>query len=682
MDSFAITLVAGFVFLLIASFSLKPSERFNIPHSVFLVLVGILLAFIIREVPSLAFLGAFQLSPELIFFVFLPTLLFESAFKFPLRKLQSDALPIFLMSIFGYLISVGVITLILWGATWAIGISFPPLALLLFSVIISATDPVAVLSVFKKLGVTPRLTHLFEGESLFNDGTSYAFFLILIAFLGFHGGDFSQLNWGITGLQFFVMFFGGIGFGIAMGYLFTFLIAHARGEENIQLTLSLVMAHLTFLLADLSKHILHFGEHHFEFSAIIATVMASIILGSRGIQKFDPEVRKHMDVLWEHFAFIANSLIFILIGMLTIQVMHFENLKTFGLITLIAIGAVIIARVCSVYIPLMGFNVIACKHQKISYKWMKILSWGSLRGAIAIASLLMIPEDITVPGWSFDTSVKEAITTMVISCILFTTFVKAMMLEYFVEKMGLSKFSHLETLETLEGKILTITAIVERLDELKAKEYISSKNAVRLIREYKTSKKQALRKLACFFSHEMEEKDVSRFIHLHALIIEKKMLQILLDHNEITEYTFWVLHDKLLKQEERLRAGEKQVQGSPLNLDTLKIEDVPLRYQVVRARSVILRKVLRRLQEFQEGSLCIPKKALDVVIKKYEQWADRAESSRIHLLERYPKVCRKGEYQIFSHYTRDLEDEYINKLTEKSILNIRVSRFLKKEGLR
>lgn len=682
MDSFAVTLVSGFVFLLIASFSLKPSERFNIPHSVFLVLLGILLAFIIREVPALSFLGAFQLSPELIFFVFLPTLLFESAFKFPLRKLQFDALPIFLLSVFGYLISVLIITIILWGVTILLGFTFPILAILLFAVIISATDPVAVLSIFKKLGVTPRLTHLFEGESLFNDGTAYAFFLILISFLMIHGGDFSQLHWGITTLQFIVMFFGGIAFGVFMGYLFTWMIAQVKGEENIQLTLSLVMAHLTFLLADLSKHVLHFGDHHFEFSAIIATVMASVILGSRGIQKFTPEVRKHMDVLWEHFAFISNSLIFILIGMLTIQVMHLENLNTLGMFAAISVITVMIARAISVYIPLISFNLFAAKHHKIPSKWMRILSWGSLRGAIAIAALLMIPHDITVPGWVFDISVKEAITTMVISCILFTTFVKAMMLEYFVEKMELSKFSHLETLETLEGKILTITAIVERLEELKEKGYISNKNAVRLLKEYKSSKKHAMRKLACFFSHEMQEGDISRFIHLHALIIEKKILQVLLDHREINEATFWVLHDKLIKQEDRLRSGEKQVQGSPLNLETLKIEDVPLRYQMVRARSVILRKVLRRLQEFEEGSLCIPQDALNKVIHQYKQWADRSEKSRVRLLEKYPKVCRKGEYQIFSNYTRDLEDEYINKLTEKSILNMRVSRFLKKEGLR
>ncbi len=682
MDSFALMLVAAALFLLIASFALKPSNILKIPHSVFLVLVGIVLAFIIREIPALSFLGQFHLSPELIFFVFLPTLLFESSFKFPLRKLNADKIPIILLSIFGYLLSVAFITGLFILVGLFIPIPLPFFAILLFAAIISATDPVAVLSVFKKLGVTPRLTHLFEGESLFNDGTSYAFFVILIAFFVHDGGNLELLHLDIAILQFIVMFIGGIVFGIGMGYLFTWMISLVKDEETIQLTLSLVMAHLTFLLADLSKHLLHFGDYEFEVSAIIATVMASVILGSRGIQKFNPEVRIHMDVLWEHFAFIANSLIFILIGMLTVDSMTLENMKLLGVTIVISFIIIMISRIFSIYIPLLGFNLFAKKYRKIPSQWMKILSWGSLRGAIAIAALLMIPDDLTIPNWTLEISLKETMTTLIISCVLFTTFIKAMMLEYFVEKMQLAKFSNIETLETLEGKILTIYTLIEKIEELRSKDYLSDKNAKRLIREYKNSKKHSIRKLSCFFSKDCSTSQIAGFLHLHALIIEKKILQNLLDHHEIDEDTYWALNDKLVRQEERLRTGEKQIQGAPIDLKKLEGKDIPLRYQMTRARAIILRKVLRRLNEFTEAGLCIPKKELSLVINQYKKWADKAEEGRLYILKKYPKISRQGEYKIFSQYTKDLEHSLIKGLEQKSILNNRVSLFLQKEGLR
>lgn len=682
MDSFALMLLSASVFLLIASFALKPSSYFAIPHSVFLVFTGIILAFILKKIPFLNFLDQFQLSPELIFFVFLPTLLFESAFKFPLRKLKEDIIPIILLSILGYLISVFLITILLWSIVTLFSITIPFFIVLLFASIISATDPVAVLSIFKKLGVTPRLTYLFEGESLFNDGTSYALFLIILSFLVNHSGDISFLNYNIAFLQFLVMFFGGVLFGISMGYIFTWLISKVQEHEIIQLTLSLIMAHLTFLLADLSKHILHFGEHEFEVSAIIATVMASIILGSNGIQKFSPKVKNHMDVLWEYFAFIANSLIFILIGMLTVNVMHVENLLLLGTTIFTAIIIVMVARTISVYIPLVFFNLFAQKIRKIPIQWMKILSWGSLRGAIAIASLLMIPDDLTIEGWTLELSIKEVMTTLIISCILFTTFVKAVMLEYFVEVMGLAKFSTIEQLELLEGKILTIAAIMERIEEIKTKGYISKNNYKRLKKEYNLSKKKTLKKLSSFFNKRLTKREIDIFLNLHALIIEKKILQGLLDHNEIDENTYWAIFDKLSQQESGLRRGRGLIENPPIELNKIKTEDIPLRYQITRARSIILRKVLRRLNEFSEAGLCIPKKSLKKIITKYEKWAKKAESHNIHIEENYPKICRKGEYEIFSQYTKDLEHEYITHLTDKSILDPRVSLFLQKNGLR
>ncbi len=680
LDAFAITVLAGIIFLLISSFSLRPSNKWGIPHSVLLVLIGMTISLVIQFVPALEFLEKFQISPELIFFVFLPTLLFESAFTTPLRKIINDGIPIALLAVFGYLISVGVIAGGTYGILELLGVHIPFFAILLFAIIISATDPVAVLSVFKKLGVTPRLTRLFEGESLFNDGTSWAAFSIFLSFLVFHGGDLSHFSAPVALLQFVVMVAGGILFGMMMGGVFSWLVEKVRGEEVVQLTLTLIMAHSTFLLADLSKHLLHFGEMEFEFSAIIATVTASLILGSKGIQKFTPSVRHHMHVLWEHFAFIVNSLIFILIGMLAVKSLHFDSLQVLGLPIAISILVVIVARTISVYVPLFAFNLFAVEKRKISQKWMQILSWGSLRGAIAVASLLVIPDDLTIAGWEYPMSEKEFVMTMVISCILFTTFIKAMSLEYFVEKMDLAKFSDIEEIEALEGKILSVVKVLSKLENLKGKGYISKVNAKKLKNKYERIKKNAIKKLAKIFTSTCSSVKVRQILALHGLTVEKKMTQTLLDNKEITEKTFWILQDKILKQEDRIKMGKKQTQGDNTSLSEIEEGNISLRYQMSRARMIIIAKVLKRLSELQCPELCIPKEPLDEVIAKYKKWHGRANEIRTFIEENHSDIAQKVEYNIFVHYSNEIEQEEVENLNRKSMMDSRVYEQLKKEA--
>lgn len=682
MESFVFAVLACFVLLLIASFSLKISEKWKVPHSVFLVMIGIVLVLLMKLFPPLQFLGEFRLSPELIFFVFLPTLIFESSFNTPLRKIMSDSIPIGLLAIGGYIISVVSITGILYFILNILGFHFPLLAILLFAVIISATDPVAVLSVFKKLGVTPRLTRIFEGESLFNDGTSLAAFLILTSFITVHSADFSFFNPLLALSQFIVMIIGGIVFGVGMGYLFSVLIEWVKGEETIQLTLTLIMAHMTFLLADLSKHILHFGEYHFEVSSIIATVMASMVLGSKGIQKFSPEVRNHMNVLWEHFAFIANSLIFILIGMMAVDVLHFNNIKALGIPIVMGIIVTVIGRWISVYFPITAYNQFATPSQKIPKKWIAILSWASLRGAIAIAALLLIPPDMTLANWPLQhISVKDFVTTLVISCILFTTFVKAMSLEYFVDQMDLAKFSEVENIEVLEGKILTITEVLKRLDHLGKKDYISKKNLKRIEKKYKCLKKASIRRLSNIFSRHLNDKEVEDFLHLHTLSIEGKMLQILIDSQEITEEVYWRLKGKVIRQEDRIKTGQEQIQGKMVAEKDIDHKDISCRYQIARARLIVISKVIKRLHELQSSGLCIPINPLEKVINQYKQWEIHADETRKYIEDKYPAISKRVEYAIFSQYSKQVELDIMKRLNDKSILDGRVFAQLKKSGI-
>ncbi len=673
MDALALSILSFFLLLLIASFTVRPAEKWRIPHTTFLVFVGIIIFFAGSWYPPLQFFQNFQLSQEMIFFVFLPTLLFESAFQMPARQMLAEKTPIAVLAIGSYLLSVALVSLGMWGLFSLIGLQIPFIFLLLFGAIISATDPVAVLAVFKKLGVTPRLTRLFEGESLFNDGTSWALFVVILEVILRKDAIFTaeEVWWGIA--KFFVIIVGGFLFGIVMGKLFTWLIQKTRGDEVIQLTLTLIMAHLTFLLADSAHAIFHLFGQDFEISAIIATVTASIILGSYGVQKFSPPVRKMMYSFWEHFSFVANSLIFILIGLLAAKYFSWEILAATWLPILQMIGVVVVGRVISIYLPLGIMNSIVGKKSDISIpsNWISMLSWASLRGAIAVAAILMVPENLHIPGWNFTLSPKEFLDVLVISAILFTLFIKSITLESIVKKMGLSSLSNMELMEKLESEVLLINYSLEQLEELHKKGTISEENFLKMKEEYENEKKDIKQEMLAFLHDMGEEKNLLTILELHALSVEKKTLQRLLDRNEITEKTYWRLLEKLIRQEDRITKGEARVQNDPVQIETLEgISecDAAVRYQNARARSIIINKVIKRFSELRNIESGIPDAVFAKIIKQYEKWKKSSIEIEQLILKKFPRLVANLEKQLIEHFMEAHVGEKLSALREKSII--------------
>ena len=676
MESFSLTTAAFFVLLATASFTVQISEKWRIPHSVFLVTIGIFLAILSTFFPVFSFLGSFELSPQLIFYVFLPTIIFESSFRFPLRKIIEDIVPISILAIGSYLFSTFFIAIVLFFLFPFFGIQIPFLMLLLFASIISATDPVAVLSVFRKLGVTPRLTRLFEGESLFNDGTALAMFIIVADIIK-HAGVFYIEDFFLSSFQFLFMVIGGLVFGYLMGAIFIFLIEYFRKNDTVELTLTLIMAHMTFLLADISKHLLHFGDFHLEVSAVIATVVASMILGNKGVQKFSPNVRRHMYAVWEHLSFAANSLIFLLIGMMAVQIFSIKNISFLVFPVVLIISIVIVGRYLSIRIPLLIYNLF---HEKNSYfyipkMWQEILAWASLRGAIAVASLLllpvMFPDGLFLEGWVLPVSEIDFLRATVIACIFFTLFFKALSLEFFTKKLRLSEFSETERVAELEAKILLYLSILERIEVLYDKQYISRENSNRLQKIYKKEHRKSLSRLATLVSQISEEK-MEQIFRLHALSIEEKILQKLLDVGEISEKIFWKIHEKLLRQSDRIERNEEQIKGNPTDLKKIQAKDVPVRYQIARARIILTAKVIKKLEEMKKANICLSTKVIDFVVKQYKKWNEESIEQQEYLLKRYPDRIKKEEFIILSQFLDTLEKNLVSDLHEKSILEERV----------
>ena len=159
------------------------AKKFRFPYTIALVGFGILIAFLAKFIPVLQFLTAFKLSPETLLYVFLPILLFESAYNIRFREMIQHTRAISLLAVVSLLLAAVFSAIVLYYIFGLIGIAVPFLVLFAFGTLISATDPVSVLALFKEMGAPRRLTLLFEGESLFNDGTALALFLVILSIM-------------------------------------------------------------------------------------------------------------------------------------------------------------------------------------------------------------------------------------------------------------------------------------------------------------------------------------------------------------------------------------------------------------------------------------------------------------------------------------------------------------------
>jgi CPA1 family monovalent cation:H+ antiporter len=365
MDGIVNTTVA----LLVAAVAVAlVARRLALPYTVGLVIAGIGLA-LTRINTGLV------LTHDLIFSVILPPLLFEAAINIHWRELRRDMLPILVLAIVGTIISAAVVTagLMYW-------LAWPMAPALLFGVLIAATDPVAVIAMFKDNGIGGRLRLLVECESLFNDGVAAVLFtLALTTIEAPHAGGSISAEIGMTLVTTVA---GGVVVGLASAGA-VILAAGRTTDHLIESTLTTVAAYGSFLLAE-----------HFHMSGVLATVTAGLVTGNLAVlpdgeqSKVTLQGRDFVLGLWEFIAFIANSLVFLLIGLTVGRV----SVPSFGLFNIaLIIAIVLLGRALTVY-PLS--LVFARSRWRIPAHAQHVLWWGGLRGALGLALALSLPKTL------------------------------------------------------------------------------------------------------------------------------------------------------------------------------------------------------------------------------------------------------------------------------------------------
>jgi len=354
--------------LLTAALVALIARRLRMPYTVGLVLTGVGLTL-------LRVGGGATLTPQLIFEAFLPPLLFEAALSLHWRDLRRDATPILILSTFGVVLSAAVVT-----AGMTTLAHWPLRAALLFGVLISATDPVAVIATFKENKIMGRVRLLVEAESLFNDGVAAVLFALALAY----ATGQADLTAGKAFGALAVTVIGGSAIGLACGGL-AIILAGRTTDYLVETTLTAVAAYGSFLLAD-----------HLGVSGVLATVSAGILLGNVGVLGGDNESmlsvrgREVVIAFWDFAAFAANSLIFLLIG-LDVARRSFDRLGVMALS--LAIGLTLLGRALAVYPLCLLFHK---TRWRIEMRHQHLLFWGGMRGALALALVLSLSE--AIPG--------------------------------------------------------------------------------------------------------------------------------------------------------------------------------------------------------------------------------------------------------------------------------------------
>ncbi|WP_241869275.1 cation:proton antiporter [Acidocella aminolytica] len=342
------------------------ARRLRLPYTVGLVVAGIGLALSPIN-PGLV------LTHNVIFELILPPLLFEAAINIQWKELQQDALPILTLAIVGTLLAAAAVTL-----AFHFLLGWPLKPAMMFGVLIAATDPVAVIAMFKDNGVHGRLRLLVESESLLNDGVAAVLFALVLAWVQASGQ--AHLGTGqIAGLL-AVTVGGGIVTGAVCAGLAIMLIRRTT-DHLVESTVTTILAYGSFLLAE-----------RFNCSGVLATVTAGLLMGNLGlapVSKYGHSVtdkgREFTLALWDFLAFIANSFVFLLIG-ITVAKIPFHDLGDKALSFDIIV--VLISRALTVYPLSMLFRR---SPWSIPTKFQHVLWWGGLRGALGLALALSLP---------------------------------------------------------------------------------------------------------------------------------------------------------------------------------------------------------------------------------------------------------------------------------------------------
>jgi CPA1 family monovalent cation:H+ antiporter len=381
-----------------------------------------------------------DLDPDLVFFVFLPPLLYFAAFDASAYELRANARPIALLAI--GLVTVTVLA-VAAAAHWLIGIGWVPAFVL--GAVLGPTDPVSATAVIKRLGAPARIETILEGESLVNDGTGLTAYKLAVAAIGS-----AAASVGGVVVNFALVAAGGIAIGLIAGWLFGRIRGMVR-EPAIDVTLSVLIPFAAYIPAE-----------HVGASGVLAAVAAGVWVGTRSLRLVEAGTRVRTFAFWEALNFILNGLLFLLIGL---QVTHIitaiEGADAFTLAwqTLLVAGVVSAVRVAWMFVVPGVFQALApfarVSPPETAARERVVLAWSGMRGGVSLAAALAIPR--AMPD-------RDLVLFLAYAVVVLSLAGPGLTIAPLVRRLGLSQ-SDERRRDDARARLRLVHAALERLEE-------------------------------------------------------------------------------------------------------------------------------------------------------------------------------------------------------------------------
>jgi CPA1 family monovalent cation:H+ antiporter len=423
------------------------ARRLRLPYTVALVLAGLALGAVhLFEPPNL--------TKELLYAVFLPGLLFEAAFHLEFRDFWRNRAALVALAVPGVTASVALTALLLEQMTRTLGLGegFGWGYALVFGSLIAATDPIAVVGMFKSLGAPRRLSVLLEGESLLNDGTAIVLFALALDFTS--GNSVSAPGMVV---EFFRIVGGGLAVGILVGLAIS-LVIRQIDDPMIEITLTTLTAYGSFLAAE-----------HFGFSGVIATVAAGMLCGNYAARTgMSPSTRIAAETFWEYIAFALNSIVFLLVG-LHVSILELANswqlvVAAYAAVTLARSGVVFAVR------ALVRWK----RREAWPAAWSSVIIWGGMRGSLSMVLALALPP--TLPH-------RDRIITVTFGVVLLSILLQGLTMKPLLKRLGITRGHEARRMyEVRSGELRMTQAGLDEIEHMEQR-HLAPEAVLRDLRE-------------------------------------------------------------------------------------------------------------------------------------------------------------------------------------------------------
>ncbi|MDY7227761.1 cation:proton antiporter [Hyalangium rubrum] len=372
------------------------AKRVRIPYNVALVGGGLIISVggLLPGVPPL--------SPEVVFIVCLPALLFEGGITADIGNVRANAVPIAVLSSLGVVLAIGATGAALHGL---LNLGWGPA--LLLGAILSVTDTVSILYAFRRAPVPQRLSGIMQGESLFNDGTALVAYAAIAAVVA--GGQTPSLVM-LTGKVLAASIMGAV-IGLVLALVGSFIIR--RTEDPLaEIMATTALAFSSFVLAE-----------QFHFSGAIAAVTAGLAVGVTLRRAVSPQSQVAIHTFWEYAAFGVNTFLFLSVGLTTRPEVLLSYLPETG----IAFACVLVGRAVAIYIPFLLLRWLR-PAASIPLRWQHVFLIGNIKGALSIGLVLGLPAN---------TPSRELLVAVAFGVTFFSLVGQGLLLSKALRRMGL-----------------------------------------------------------------------------------------------------------------------------------------------------------------------------------------------------------------------------------------------------